>query len=77
MGEGVGGGGGGLMGEGAGEISSTLPYTALPHDASPEGTSHNKENCAPKPGARVGSFIYEKYKQARMKSHMCHRYSFF
>ena len=34
-GEVVGGGGGGLKGEGAGDISSTLPYTALPHGASP------------------------------------------
>ncbi len=24
------------MGEGAGDISSTLPYTALPHGVSPE-----------------------------------------
>ncbi len=42
LGEGVGGeegwgrgGGLGGQGEGAGDISSTLPYTALPHGASP------------------------------------------
>ncbi len=34
------GGGGGVRG-GAGDISSTLPYTALPHGACPKGTSHN------------------------------------
>ncbi len=41
---------GGLVGErgpagrggGAKEISVQLPYTALPHGASPKGTSHNK-----------------------------------
>ncbi len=33
-GRGVGAGGGGL-GEGVGDISSTLPYTVLPHGASP------------------------------------------
>ncbi len=32
---GVGGSGRGVKGEGAGEISSTLPYTAPPHGASP------------------------------------------
>ncbi len=38
----------GVKGEGAGDISSTLPYTALPHGASPmvlrpKGTSHNND----------------------------------
>ena len=27
---------------GAGDFSSTLPYTALPHGACPKGTSHNQ-----------------------------------
>ncbi len=39
LGEGV--GQGGLRGEGAGDISSTLPYTALPHGASPQRDFHN------------------------------------
>ncbi len=40
MAGGVAGGEGGWGG--AGDISSTLPYTALPHGACPKGTSHNK-----------------------------------
>ncbi len=36
-------GGTGGYGGGAGDISSTLPYTALSHGACPKGTSHN--NC--------------------------------
>ncbi len=41
LGEGEGVWGGVLGGGGAGDISSTLPYTALPHGACPKGTSHN------------------------------------
>ncbi len=52
-GRGVGGG------EGAGDISSTLLYTALPHGASPHGTSHNelRMNCRQSSRERVFSVL--------------------
>ncbi len=60
MGEGGPAGGGGLGegvggGEGAGDISPTLPYTALPHGASPQRDFAQLQKMAVKVKTRQGS----------------------